>query len=40
MIVEYVRYRVADDRQAAFLAAYARAAHVLARAPQCIDYGR
>ena len=38
MIVEYIRYRVAEDRGAAFLADYARAAQVLARAPQCVDY--
>jgi len=38
MIVEYVRYRIAEDRQDAFLADYARAADVLARAPQCLDY--
>ena len=38
MIVEYVRYRVGEDRQAAFAADYARAARVLARAPRCVDY--
>jgi truncated hemoglobin YjbI/quinol monooxygenase YgiN len=38
MIVEYIRYRIAEDRQADFLADYARAAQVLARAPQCLDY--
>src|SRR3954454_24736331 len=38
MIVEYVRYRIAEDQQAAFLADYARAAQVLQRAPQCVDY--
>jgi truncated hemoglobin YjbI/quinol monooxygenase YgiN len=38
MIVEYVRYRVPEERQAAFLADYARAADALARAPQCVDY--
>jgi hemoglobin len=38
MIVEYVRYRIAEDRRDEFLADYARAAEVLARAPQCVDY--
>jgi truncated hemoglobin YjbI/quinol monooxygenase YgiN len=38
MIVEYIRYRVPEERQAAFLADYGRAAQVLARAPQCVDY--
>lgn len=38
MIVEYIRYRIAADRQEQFLADYARAAEVLARAPQCVDY--
>ncbi len=38
MIVEYVRYRVPEERQEAFLADCARAAAVLARAPQCVDH--
>ena len=38
MIVEYIRYRVPEERQAAFATDYARAAGVLARAPQCVDY--
>jgi hemoglobin len=38
MIVEYVRYRVPEDRWTAFLADYTRAAELLARAPQCRDY--
>jgi hemoglobin len=38
MIVEYVRYRIDEAREAAFLADYARAAKVLERAPQCVDY--
>src|ERR687890_763781 len=38
MIVEYIRYRIDGTRGAAFLADYARAAQVLARAPQCVDY--
>ena len=38
MIVEYVRYRVAEDRLPGFEAAYAEAATALADAPQCVDY--
>ncbi len=38
MIVEYIRYRVGEDRADAFLADYARAAQVLDRAKQCVDY--
>jgi hemoglobin len=38
MIVEYVRYQVPEQRRDAFLADYGRAAQVLARAPQCMDY--
>lgn len=38
MIVEYVRYRIAEERRGAFLADYARAAQVLRRAPQCVDF--
>ncbi|WP_369138433.1 group II truncated hemoglobin [Modestobacter versicolor] len=38
MVVEYVRYRIAEDRWEQFLASYGRAAAVLARAPQCVDY--
>ena len=38
MIVEYIRYRIDDDRWDAFTADYARAARVLERAPQCVDY--
>ena len=38
MIVEYIRYRIDDDRRDAFTADYARAAPVLARAPQCVDF--
>jgi len=38
VIVEYIRYRIAEDHQAAFLADYGRAAQVLDRAPQCVDY--
>ena len=36
--VEYIRYRVPEERSAEFLAAYARAATPLAAAPQCVDY--
>ncbi|MCW2705999.1 MAG: Truncated hemoglobins-like protein [Blastococcus sp.] len=38
MTVEYIRYRIAEDHQAAFLADHERAAQVLERAPQCVDY--
>ena len=38
MIVEYIRYRIPEDRQDPFLADYTRAATVLDRAPQCVDY--
>ncbi|MCX4095518.1 group II truncated hemoglobin [Nocardia sp. alder85J] len=38
MIVEYIRYRIAEHEAADFEAAYARAAQVLAAAPQCVDY--
>ncbi|MEI5103810.1 antibiotic biosynthesis monooxygenase [Streptomyces sp. PmtG] len=36
--VEYVRYRVPEDRAAEFLSAYTRAAVPLAAAPACVDY--
>ena len=36
--VEYIRYRIPEDRSAEFLAAYTRAAAELAAAPQCVDY--
>jgi hemoglobin len=38
VIVEYIRYRIPEDRQADFLADYGRAAQVLDRASQCVDY--
>jgi truncated hemoglobin YjbI/quinol monooxygenase YgiN len=38
VIVEYVRYRIDEADEAAFMADYARAAQVLERAPQCVDY--
>ncbi|SDS25782.1 group II truncated hemoglobin [Actinoplanes derwentensis] len=37
MTVEYIRYRIPDDT-GAFEQAYTRAAELLARAPQCVDY--
>jgi truncated hemoglobin YjbI/quinol monooxygenase YgiN len=36
--VEYIRYRIPEDRSAEFLAAYTRAAAQLAAAPECLDY--
>ncbi len=36
--VEYIRYRVPEERSAEFLAAYTRAARQLAAAPQCVAY--
>lgn len=36
--VEYIRYRLPEERSAEFLAAYAQAAALLATAPQCVDY--
>ncbi|WP_037683768.1 group II truncated hemoglobin [Streptomyces griseus] len=36
--VEYIRYRVPEERSAEFLAAYTRAAIPLAASPQCVDY--
>jgi len=38
MIVEYIRYTIAESDGDAFEAAYARAATSLAVAPQCVDY--
>src|SRR3954447_16083895 len=38
MIVEYIRYRIAEERQDACLADDGRAAQVLARARQCVDF--
>lgn len=37
-VVEYIRYRVPEDRSAEFLAAYTRAAVPLAASPACVDY--
>ncbi|GAB7104052.1 hypothetical protein JCM4814A_23660 [Streptomyces phaeofaciens JCM 4814] len=36
--VEYIRYRVPEERSAEFLAAYTRAAVPLAASPYCVDY--
>ncbi|WP_367321131.1 group II truncated hemoglobin [Streptomyces sp. HUAS ZL42] len=36
--VEYIRYRVPEEKSAEFLAAYARAATHLAASPHCVDY--
>jgi hemoglobin len=38
VIIEYIRYRVSEDRLAGFEAAYERAAHALRAAPQCVDF--
>ncbi|GGQ58774.1 globin domain-containing protein [Streptomyces asoensis] len=36
--VEYIRYRIPQERSAQFLAAYTRAARELAASPHCVDY--
>jgi truncated hemoglobin YjbI/quinol monooxygenase YgiN len=38
MIVEYIRYRIDNERRVSFEHAYARASGALSRAPQCVDY--
>jgi quinol monooxygenase YgiN len=38
MVVEYLRYKIAPGGGAAFEAAYAEAAAVLAESPYCVDY--
>lgn len=38
MIVEYIRYRIAEPQRAAFEEAYLRAAAPLREAEQCVDY--
>ncbi|QMU70082.1 group II truncated hemoglobin [Streptacidiphilus sp. P02-A3a] len=38
MIVEYIRYRIAEPRHTAFQEAYQRAAGALGRAEQCVDF--
>ena len=37
MIVEYIRYSIADDRRVAFLEAYEKAARFLQESPHCIS---
>jgi truncated hemoglobin YjbI/quinol monooxygenase YgiN len=36
--VEYIRYRIPEERSAEFLAAYTRASGHLAASPHCVDY--
>ncbi|MFK0020547.1 group II truncated hemoglobin [Streptomyces sp. NPDC090798] len=36
--VEYIRYRIPEEKSAEFLAAYTRAAAQLAASPSCVDY--
>ncbi|WP_031483550.1 group II truncated hemoglobin [Streptomyces bicolor] len=36
--VEYIRYRIPEQKSAEFLAAYTRAAAQLAASPHCVDY--
>ncbi|MER7689896.1 antibiotic biosynthesis monooxygenase [Streptomyces sp. NPDC097610] len=36
--VEYIRYRIPEEKSAEFLAAYTRAAAQLAASPHCVDY--
>ena len=38
MVIEYIRYRVPQERLDGFEAAYERAAAALRAAPQCVDY--
>jgi len=38
MVVEYIRYRIADDQAAEFERAYARAAESLRASPVCLGY--
>ena len=38
MVVEYIRYRIADDQAAQFERAYARAAQSLRASPVCLGY--
>lgn len=38
VVVEYIRYRVDEDRRDGFEDAYVAAGAVLARSPQCVDY--
>ncbi|GAA2242330.1 hypothetical protein GCM10010145_05670 [Streptomyces ruber] len=36
--VEYIRYRIPEERSAEFLAAWTKAAAFLAASPACVDY--
>ena len=38
MIIEYVRYRIPDERRAAFESAYEEARHSLDASPECVAY--
>jgi quinol monooxygenase YgiN len=38
MIVEYIRYRIPEGQDEAFVAAYARAQRPLAASPHCLTY--
>jgi quinol monooxygenase YgiN len=38
MIVEYIRYEIAENRRTDFEDSYRRAAVPLASAPECVDY--
>ena len=38
MIVEYIRYTIAEDARVAFVDAYDRAARALAASPHCLAY--
>ena len=38
MVVEYIRYNIPDDQQAAFEAAYAAASAALVGSPHCLGY--
>lgn len=38
MIVEYIRYRIAEEQQPAFIEAIRSANQILAAAPDCLDY--
>ena len=38
MIVEYTRYQIAEERRAAFVEAYTKAAEFLKASPACVAY--
>lgn len=38
MTIEYIRYKIADDKAEAFVAAYARAGKLLSDSPHCLGY--